>query len=85
MKRAGAGFMKQNWKKELESLEDLDIRNMEAPELHELSGRLNQLYDNLQLCEPEDPDSEEYESWEESLEDIDDLLDDIQDLLEDLQ
>ena len=77
--------MEYDWKKELITLQSLDIRSLKAPELRELFTRLNQLYDILQMHEPKDDDSEEYELWEESLEDIDDLLDDIQDLLEALR
>lgn len=59
-----------------------DIHRMSESELRAMLERIDRIYDDLQLREPEDESSDEYEAWEESLEDLDDMIDDIQDLLD---
>ena len=62
--------------------ENLDLDLMNASELRALLDRINRAYDELLQREPPEEDSEEYEAWEDSLEELDDLIDDIGDQLE---
>ena len=66
-----------------EDLDNLDPDLLTVQEMKDLLVRLDSLYENMQALEPEDMESEEYDEWEDSLEEIDDLIDDIRDRLED--
>ena len=66
-----------------EDLDNLDPDLLTVQEMKDLLIRLDSLYENMQALEPEDMESEEYDEWEDSLEEIDDLIDDIRDRLED--
>ena len=68
-----------------DDLDDLDLDSMTVAGLNDLLVRLDQLYDHQQALEPGEEDSDAYDEWEESLEEIDDLIDDIRDRLEELE
>lgn len=60
-----------------------DLSALSREELEALRQAANARYAEIELQEPVDEESDEYEAWLERLEEIDDLLDDIGDRLED--
>ena len=52
-----------------------DLASLDPDSLRALFSRLEDLYDDVDAQEPEDEDSEEYESWLEDLDEIEDLMD----------
>ena len=65
-------------------LEEPDIDSMSAEELQDLLAQLRQQVEQLDLSEPDDMDSEEYEQWGDRHEELEDRIDEILDRLDDL-
>ena len=59
-----------------------DLSSLNPDELRGLLSRLEDLYRDVEAQEPEDEDSEEYESWLDDLEEVEDLMDEIEEKLE---
>ncbi len=59
-----------------------DLKSLDEAALRRLLDELQTLYDRVLMLEPEE-DDENYDLWEERLEEIDDLTDDILDAMED--
>lgn len=62
-----------------------DWPDLESMNEQELKRELSEVWEKIALLdfqEPEDMNSEEYESWAAQHEDLEDLADEIQDLLE---
>lgn len=66
------------------NLFDADPDIMNADELLELKGRVENAIHQLDLKEPRNMESEAYEDWADRHEELEDLLDDILDRLETL-
>ena len=64
--------------------EESDIDSMSAEELKALLAQLRQQVEQLDLNEPADMDSEEYEQWGDQHEELEDQIDEILDRLDDL-
>ena len=63
------------------SLEE-DIEEMSEEELKEYLTSLEQRLEELSDEEPEDDDSDEYETWADAHEDLEDRIDEVKELLE---
>ena len=61
-----------------------NIYSLPANELHQLLDFFRKQVELLDLDEPADTESEEYEQWGEAHEDLEDQVDEILDLLEDM-
>lgn len=59
-----------------------DIESMDRPALLDYLERLHELVEELDECEPEDMQSEEYDDWALEHEDLEDRIDEIEELLE---
>ena len=59
-----------------------DLSSLDPDELRILLSQLSALYSDIEAQEPEDEDSEEYESWLDDLEEVEDLMDEIEEKLE---
>ena len=59
-----------------------DPASLNPEELRSLFIQLETFYGEVEAQEPEDEDSEEYESWLDNLDEIEELMDEIRDRLE---
>ena len=60
-----------------------DLSTLQPEELRALFSRLEDLYHEVEMQEPDDEECEEYEAWLDDLEEIEDLMDEIEERLED--
>lgn len=65
--------------------EESDIYSLSADELHRLLDDLRRQVEQLDLTEPADMDSAEYEQWGEAHEELEDRIDEILDRLDELE
>ena len=66
---------------DLNDLPDLDL--LDPQSLKDLYTQLEGLYADVELQEPEDEDSDDYEAWLDDLDEIEDLMEEIEERLED--
>lgn len=66
----------------MRDLENLNLEAMSAEELVELQERILEHMEGLSKIEPEDMESEAFETWAARYEFLEDLSDDIAELLE---
>ncbi len=66
---------------DLNDLPDLDL--LDPQSLKDLYAQLEGLYADVELQEPEDEDSDDYEAWLDDLDWIEDLMEEIEERLED--
>ena len=71
-------------KNRMQVLLESDLSRMSPDKLTVFQKNLNTVYSEIESLEPEDPDSEEFLDWEETLELLDDLTDDVNDRLDSL-
>lgn len=64
---------------------DPDLDEMTPEQLAAYLTELKLLRDKLDSSEPEDLDSEEYETWADEHEELEDFIDEVQDLLDALR
>ncbi len=60
-----------------------DPASLDPQALRDLYAQLEELYDEVELQEPEDDESEEYEAWLNDLEEVEDFMEQIEEQLED--
>lgn len=61
-----------------------EVEELDAEELAELRGKIEDLIAELDAEEPKNENSEAYDLWAEKHEDLEDILDEILDRLDDL-
>ena len=67
---------------EIENFISVDLDSLDVEELKDLQEKAEDLRDKVEMNEPEDEDSDEYDLWESQIIRIDDFLDDILDRLD---
>ena len=60
-----------------------DPSSLDPQALRDLYAQLEELYGEVEIQEPEDDESEEYEAWLNDLEEVEDLMEQIEEQLED--
>ncbi len=60
-----------------------DPASLDPQALRDLYAQLEELYDEVELQEPEDDESEEYDAWLNDLEEVEDFMEQIEEQLED--
>ena len=64
-------------------LEELNFEDMSTDKLIALKVQLKKWYDLLENEEPDEGNSDQYEQWEEQLDEIDNVISDVENLLSD--
>ena len=59
-----------------------DPASLDPQSLRDLYAQLEELYSDVEMQEPEDEESEAYETWLNDLEEVEDLMDEIEDILD---
>lgn len=65
--------------------EDLDLEGMDLAELENLLAKLEQQLSIVEADEPEDVDSDEYEEWEEMIDELEEQMDQVQSAIDDYE